>query len=744
MHALQQEIAVRNFGRNLMIDPNLSRSRFRFLSVGFATLTFAWLCAGWEVGQADENAAEPAEVGLSGILPAETPDGLTFDDFLDLHEDLDEWGEQAAEKVAELYESEEPLDLAAQRALISELRGQIQFMDKSAADKKYAAAASRLRSLSSRLDRRLDVAEAILGTLGVDPNAAHNETVASAKNAVVSANADLKKYLDGKAEKGKSWIAFARVNDLVEWGKTDGTDLAVLESVSKRLASKDMLSDAQRKFLSKKLFTDLESAVNDYVSVASKPAPKADAGTAKLRTALGDLVTAIEGHEADGSKEAAFTARDAYRAVLDAAPDGGKLISGVMRSHYFNYNLQVVTTEAFANKFVAQSRTDSGPVRDFILGANVYGNQTTDTTVGIDFKPSSSTAKFSLTLDGTTRSRTRGVTSQATIFTSGYHRFWANKPLTYDGKKLSATAATIRVNANNTTTGAQTGIPIIGNSIAVSEARKKKGQSEAIARSRVRDRVLPEFNKEVDKLVADTNKDLEGKLNEKLKETGLYPSASLFLTNESFMRISTRTSNEDELAGGTPPASSVPKGGISLQIHESLLNNAIDKMALRGEELTQKQVIEEFEESLSFLLGKDLNLASDEEDKKDEKPIKYVFDKDDPIRFKIDNGELRLSIKAGFKQEGEEDIPTQTITIPLSLTVKGANIELKRGTVEVAGSRLNIARTAVIRQKLESAIKDRTIDGNIDVKSKEKGKKDIALKVNSIDATDGWLTVTIK
>lgn len=727
-----------------MIHPAASRSRTQLLPIGFALLTLTCLCASWGTGQADESPDQASDVGLNGILPPEVPEGLTFDDFLDLHKNWDEWGEETATKVADLYEAEEPLDLAAQKALIADLRKQIDVMNKAAKDKDYQPIAGRLRNLASRLDRRLDGAEAILDVLGVDPQAAHNNAVAAAKNKVGSATSATKEYLVSKKAKGESWITFVRVNDLEEWGQGDGADASVLQSVSKRLAGKDMLSDAQRKFLSREIFTDLEDAINDYLAVSSMKAPKADANSAKLRNALRDLMAALEAYEVEGGKESAFSARDAYRAVLAAAPDGGDRISQFMRSHYFNYNFQLVTTEGFVNKLIKQERTDSGPVRDFILGARVSGTQTTNSNVTVDFKDGSNAAKINLKLSGVTRSRTRGVTSQATIFTSGYHQFWAHKPLTYDGKTLSAAQASIRVNASNTTTGAQTGIPIFGNSIAMSEARKKRGESEAIARSRVRDRVLPEFNREVDSMVKDANKDLESKFYTKLKDAGLYPSASIFRTNESFMRVSTRTATEDELAGGSPPSSSVPKNGISVQIHESLLNNAIDKMALRGEELTQKQVIEEFERSLGFLLGKELDLSKRaEEEESDEAPIKYVFDKDDPIRFKIDDGELRMSIKAGFKQEGEEDIPTQTITIPLSLSVEGKNVQLTRGNVQVAGEKLNIARTAVIRKKLESAIKDRTIDGNIELPANKDRKKEIVLSINSIDATDGWLTVTV-
>ena len=722
-------------------------SRFGMCALGIAVLV-ALTSANWAPGQDEKSkTGETNAPGLHGILPAESPVGLSFDDFLGIHKNWEEWGEKTAELVGSLYEDED-LDVAGQRALIAELTARRDTLNEAIADKRYAKIHPRIRLLSSRLGRRLEVATAILDTLGIDPTAAHREGVAKAKQSVASANATVAKYLDSKKAKGARWKSFVRVDEVAAWCAGDDADQDLLKSVATRLANRDMLAEAQRKFLGKPEFANLESAINDYLAISAKKIPKAN-GNVKLREALAGMIESLEVHEATGSKEAAFAARDAYRSVIKTAPDGAATLGRALQRHYFNYNLQVVVTEGFLNKLMKETRNDSGPVRDFVLGARVSGNQTTNTTTGIDLKPSSNGARFNITLAGVTRSRTQGVTSQATIFTSGYHQFWAHKPLTYDGKKLAAERAQIRVSANNTTTGAETGIPIFGNSIAVNAARKKRGQSEAIARSRIRDRVLPELNKEVDEFVAAKNKDLQKKFYDKLKEAGLYPSASLFRTNESFLRISSRISGPDEVAGSLAPVVQTPSNGVSLQIHESLVNNAIDKMALRGEELTGERVIEEFEASISNLIGKEVSLKDKKQsaDKKadgDEPPMKYAFDPNDPIRIAFDDGEIRISIKSAFKQAGKEDIPTQTITIPLTLAVAGKNIQLTRGRVRVAGSSLNIARTAVIRKKLESAIEDKSIDGQITIPADEKkGKKATNLQITEITAADGWLTISL-
>ena len=122
-----------------------------------------------------------------------------------------------------------------------------------------------------------------------------------------------------------------------------------------------------------------------------------------------------------------------------------------------------------------------------------------------------------------------------------------------------------------------------------------------------------------------------------------------------------------------------------------------------------------------------------------------VFDKDDPIRFTIENGELSLVLRAGIKQEGKEDIPTQSITVPLRLTVKGNQVLVDRGTVQVAPATAKadraaqVVRAGVMRKKLETVISPMAIDGVIHVP--RQGKADADLTISDIKAFGGWLTI---
>ncbi len=501
-----------------------------------------------------------------------------------------------------------------------------------------------------------------------------------------------------------------------------------------------------------------------------------------LRTDLTNLANAIEAYEENGTSEDGKKVIDTLAAADKTAIDEGNRLDEGVRPHYMNYNMSAVATDAILTKVMGETSQTTGPVTDFILGANVSGTEWTTTTVSIRLEPSRNTARILLVLDGIVQSSTVGATSQANIYTSGYHRFGATKELRFDGENITTGPAMMTyVQPSNTTTGASTamsGFPIFGriaDSIAVNEAEKRRGESEAIAGERIQSRVLPEVDARVDKLIQDTNSRLHSELHKRLKEAGLYPAAIHASTNQSFLRLSAEIADKTELGGDVAPSTGYEPAGLVLQLHETLLTNAARRMKFAGQTMTDAQVKAELERFLSLVAGRKIEIgkmaAATPTPFKPAGPVppapgakpapapapapaanegsgdnsQLVFDKDDPIRFTIENGELSLVLRAGIKQEGKEDIPTQSITVPLRLTVKGNRVLVDRGTVTVSPATANadratqVVRAGVMRKKLETVIAPMAIDGVIHVP--RQGKADVDLTISDIKAFGGWLTI---
>jgi hypothetical protein len=393
----------------------------------------------------------------------------------------------------------------------------------------------------------------------------------------------------------------------------------------------------------------------------------------------------------------------------------------------------------------------------------VYGNQQTTTEVGVDVKPNNSGLSFDLVLTGSTFSNTAGVTDQATIYTQGNHNFTATKEITFDGDKFSTTAASVGVNANNQTVGASTKfdrVPLLGGiakSVARKEANKRRSQSEAIARSKITDKVAPEFDEAVDKKFTNANDDLQNKFFKGLRETNLYPTAMRFRSSESYIRADTRTMQAGELGGNRPNPLDVPATGAVLNLHESAANNTFDKMGVAGKTMTDDEFSKHLEKFFSDAFGVDLSKKKKDTseqpayDETKKNNASFIFAEQDPLRVQFEGDEVILRIRAGLHQEGEADVPTQEISVPITFTVQGDKILAESGAARVSpverpeNLQIQIARAGIIRKKIDSALPDKELDGHIEVAAAEGSKAPpTILHIREISTLNGWLRLVFE
>ena len=710
-----------------------------------------------------EEAAKSANPGLSGILSPTPPTALSAEEFAKLDGNWAEWSAGAAASVADFYAKLDGSDAKSQRAALDVLKRKLDVMQRAINDPKYASLHDPLIALHNRLSRRVEFAEATLDTLEMDPMTARTANLKKSSQAVTSAVGALESHLKGISG-GTPWLSYVKADALrTALAKGLATTLpppaadneaamtAAKQGKDKIAGRASLTAENQKQFLGRPAFLAYETAVDQYLEVVAWQ-PPANA-VEELRAQLKVLFDSADSYAESRIKEDATKTRVAFAAIRKVAPDAGERLSAVLQKYLFNYNTRIVASEEFLNRLMSDARTEQGQVVDNVLGAAVSGHQTTSTTVGIDLRPSPNMARFDLALSGTIQSNTVAVASQATVQTSGYHTFLAAKPVTFDGQKFTTSPATISVNPHNTTTGVSTNVGGflfrgIAQNIASQEVEARRGQSEAIAASRVRERVLPKFNEEADKSFAEATTKIEKELFAGLRATGLYPDAITYQSTDTVLRVNSRLMASGELGADTPHAGLASDRGATVMLHESVINNSIDRLDLAGQTVTDEELRAKVEAFLSKALGREVKFkapvkAPVEEGEDEKKLSAIIFAPTDPMRVRIENSELVLVIRAGFKQEGKEDIPMREIVAPIAFEVKGKEILATRGNVQVTaadGSGGGIAINGVIRKKIQSVLPDRTLDGKVEIKGPS---KTVAAFVSRIKLADGWIAITV-
>ncbi len=232
-----------------------------------------------------------------------------------------------------------------------------------------------------------------------------------------------------------------------------------------------------------------------------------------------------------------------------------------------------------------------------------------------------------LVLNGVTQSSTVGSTDQANIYTQGYHRWGAKKPVRFDGTTLTTGPATMTyVQPSNTTTGASTRYSggLFGSYAdgqAMQAANSQRGESEAIASQRIQTKVLPEMDARVEKLIEQTNEKLKYDLRKRLRVAGVLPTSVSARSNDAYLRLSGEVGGTDDLTGDTGNPAIETGAGLVISIHESLLNNAVGQMKFAGQTMTDAEVTAELERFLSQVAGRKVDFTEAEDRWRAHRPL---------------------------------------------------------------------------------------------------------------------------
>ncbi|MES2792112.1 MAG: hypothetical protein V4719_21025 [Planctomycetota bacterium] len=736
-----------------------TRRRARGLAVRLGgALTCAALVTGaW--AQEEKPAAAPATaVGLKGLLPAEAPEGL-MNTLATLPETWAQWTEGVTTDLTKFY-GETAADLAGQEAAIESLKARLETLDKSLADSQYDSIRPQLSGLRTSLNRRIEVIEAVLDTLTADPTTGRGAAIEAAKAQVTAGIETADSYLD-TIKGGDAWKKFLSTSEVraAVAGEADPVKLVatltpILETTRKATKSEDA---AIRDFIAngalKTYLRDLEHAVAVLNRATS------GVNQEEVRKHLKDLLEGLENYEATGTNDAAAEVRGAYDALRIVTADGGERLTTVLRQHYFNSNLQLAISEGFLNRVLTKTHIEEGGVRDFILGAEVYGCQITSTVAKFDLLPAENGTLFRINLTGTVSTNTEGYKGHIVIYSNGNHNFTAFKDVRFDGEHFSTTPANMHVNASNEPVDASTpadNFPVLGGvakSIAMNGALRKRQEAEAIAAQRVTSRVGPEFDNEVDNKFTELNGKLQSKLVDPLKTENLYPDYKTYRSTDTELDLKSRLMAEKELGGGIAPVETVQDGEMLVRLHESLINNFLDRLAIGGKTMTEQDLRKLLEEKFSKLLNKEVSLPAAKEATGDEaakQPKAFIFTDKDPLRVKVANGQVSLIIRAGFQRDEDKggNIPPQIVTIPLSITIEGEEVVITRGEVLVdpvappENVAEQLARAGVIKNKIETSIQNKRDTRTMKVDKLE--GEPIDVNVTEVEALDGWLSIRLK
>jgi hypothetical protein len=281
-------------------------------------------------------------------------------------------------------------------------------------------------------------------------------------------------------------------------------------------------------------------------------------------------------------------------------------------------------------------------------------------------------------------------------------------------------------------------VPLLG-SFAQSIARSQYDQRREDARREVEWRVSRQASEELQRQATPKLERLAQGWREHvvkpLNRFHLRPTIMSQATGEQRIAMRYRLAGDNQLGGHTARPRAPGDSLLSLQIHESAINNALESFALDGRTFELRSLYD----ALAERLGKpDLKAPDDVPEE-----VLVTFAEEDCLRVRLDNGKAQVMLS--IKELTADDKRWQNLVIHAEYqpATSGLNAQLARiEAVQVAGDRLSTKSQVTLK-----AIFSRMFTRNRQVRlMPEKIAKDrrlTDLHISQLVIEDGWLGLAV-
>lgn len=405
----------------------------------------------------------------------------------------------------------------------------------------------------------------------------------------------------------------------------------------------------------------------------------------------------------------------------------------------------IIVSEAFANRWVATETVNAGPVRDFILGAEVYGQQQTRAVSQVRFSPHPSHARLALVLRGHVSNVTEGHTRQAVVTSTGSYQFELVKPIEFDGQQLitQSPAAFMQIDQRNRSVWTPVShLPLVGHiadTITYRAAQQRQPIARMIAAQKLTREIGPRFNNEVDTELSKANQAWLPQLRSML---GKLPVANASLASRSthgWLWVGLAPSPSRSPATTRFPTP--PVGGATVTIRDDLVNAALEALPLAGLEVSDTDLMR-IPELLSSAKGglSDLTRLLSIEPRQPQSAT-LVLAGNQPVRVDFSGRSVTLELQCRIRPVVGPEIPPVRIVVEFEPRVAesvvaiepvSANVSLLEPASAPLESLAQLAGT-VIKQQIEQDLATAVIPRRLQLPGPNQSTEAVTLQQLRVD-----------
>ncbi len=524
-----------------------------------------------------------------------------------------------------------------------------------------------------------------------------------------------------------AWRKYLRLDEIQEFCEEADADVraALARDVLVRMNS-PKLTSAQRDVFQQPVMLDLERELRRWVV---EP------------IAYLQLLDDIELYEQTRSAEAAHRIAASYQVIRWSERENIAKLAEILDVHYRNANLRVAVRDDLLNRLLPQQDDFEEEVDENIVGAQVFGNAQGTAHMRTVLIPDQRSWRFGLEVEGEIESQTAATRGPATFYNNGYSRYQARKLFQIDQRGMQVSDSEAVATMHSELTGFRTlfdSLPILG-WVARGIVRQQHDDHTEMARwvseTRLETKMRERLDREVQLQLEETQVIVEKKITAPLERLELDPDVIEMRTTEDRLIARYRLAGKNHLGAFTPRPQAPSDSMLTVQVHETMLNNTLEKLRLDGRRTKLRQLYRDLADAFD---RSDLEVPDDIPEN-----ITVQFADVNPVRVHCDNGKLTLFLKIAElknRRNSWHHFEVRAEHLPDSTRLH-ANL-VRDGVIQLIGKRLSFGDQIALRAIFSRALSKKQPFNIINSKLAEHPA--IAdLNVNQFVIADGWIGVSL-
>ena len=417
-------------------------------------------------------------------------------------------------------------------------------------------------------------------------------------------------------------------------------------------------------------------------------------------------------------------------------------IANALNQQYRNSNIRLSVSEEFVNRLMPKDQVSTRPVQQRILGADTQGASKIQTNLQVDFLPDTSGWKIALNLDGNIQSNTRSSRSGATFYNSSNAKVQSVREIRIDPASLSINGQPANVQSQESLRKFSTNwdqMPIIGDMVryvAKQEFNEKKPIAKRISQRMIAKQTDDEFNKQLQTNIDRAQDQFDKRLIGPLHSLDLQPMILDMQSTDSRLVARYRVAGVNQIAAFTPRPLAPTESLLSVQLHQSAINNLIAQAIPTDRDWTIRQLADKIAQILQqppFALPEDTP-----------EDVMIRFMDVHPMTIEFAEGRMWLTLRiASLEQPDRIQLKNFTVRTSYIPTVEGLRASLERDPlISVDGHRLGSKDRFPIR-----AIFTKVFAGNsaIPMVAESLISNPLAqgMQVSQLQMEQGWLAIAV-